>query len=228
MTASGLGAGWCGEALGKGSTAIAFEGGWLDPYMRIHVTQGDHQPVPIRCPSAHRQLDLVRSIVVDRPSDWADEARATDPDESLLVAEGIDSWNPGGVALPASVGRARRGQEKCGHGKHVPRPRRRVPSPASPRSRMRSTSALTAEFRTRACSADAVAAARKAALDSSRQVMTIAHDGEDQVGNIQAPVLIDLEGGRPSPLWAAIVHASSHRSATAGTCSSRPMVLFLV
>ena len=37
MTASDLGAGWCGEALGKGSAAIAFEGGWLDPYMRVHV-----------------------------------------------------------------------------------------------------------------------------------------------------------------------------------------------
>ena len=33
MTASDMGADWCGEALGKGSAAIAFEGGWLDPYM---------------------------------------------------------------------------------------------------------------------------------------------------------------------------------------------------
>ncbi len=34
MTASDIGDGWCGEALGKGSAAIAFEGGWLDPAMQ--------------------------------------------------------------------------------------------------------------------------------------------------------------------------------------------------
>ena len=28
-----MGDGWCGEALGKGDAAIAFEGGWLDPFM---------------------------------------------------------------------------------------------------------------------------------------------------------------------------------------------------
>ena len=33
MTASDMGAGWCGEALGKKSAAFAFEGGWVDPYM---------------------------------------------------------------------------------------------------------------------------------------------------------------------------------------------------
>ena len=33
MTASDLGAGWCGDALGKKSAAITFEGGWLDPAM---------------------------------------------------------------------------------------------------------------------------------------------------------------------------------------------------
>ena len=29
-----LGAGWCGEALGKGKAAIIFEGNWLLPYMK--------------------------------------------------------------------------------------------------------------------------------------------------------------------------------------------------
>src|SRR5674476_1246190 len=33
MTASDMGAGWCGDALGKKSAAITFEGGWLDPAM---------------------------------------------------------------------------------------------------------------------------------------------------------------------------------------------------
>ena len=31
MTASDLGDGWCGDSLGKGHAAMAFEGGWLDP-----------------------------------------------------------------------------------------------------------------------------------------------------------------------------------------------------
>ena len=33
MTAAELGAGWCGEALGKRQVAMTFEGGWLDPAM---------------------------------------------------------------------------------------------------------------------------------------------------------------------------------------------------
>ena len=33
MTASDMGDGWCGDALGKGDAAIVFEGGWLDPAM---------------------------------------------------------------------------------------------------------------------------------------------------------------------------------------------------
>ena len=32
-TAADMGAGWCGDALGKGLAAITFEGGWLDPAM---------------------------------------------------------------------------------------------------------------------------------------------------------------------------------------------------
>ena len=33
MTASDIGDGWCGDAIGKKHAAITFEGGWLDPAM---------------------------------------------------------------------------------------------------------------------------------------------------------------------------------------------------
>ena len=44
MTAADLGAGWCGEALGKKQVAIIFEGGWLDPCDDRHLSRTSSTP----------------------------------------------------------------------------------------------------------------------------------------------------------------------------------------
>jgi multiple sugar transport system substrate-binding protein len=101
MTASDMGASWCGEALGNGLAAIAFEGGWLDPYLQetfpdvpyawAEMPVGSSgEPVTISFTAAY-------SIGADSPN--------KDPGFALMSylvgVEGMTDWTEGGVALPS-------------------------------------------------------------------------------------------------------------------------------
>ena len=101
MTASDLGASWCGEALGKGSAAIAFEGGWLDPYMESTFPDLPYawaeMPVGSSGEPVTISFTVAYSIGADSPN--------KDPGFALLSyltgVEGMTDWTEGGVALPS-------------------------------------------------------------------------------------------------------------------------------
>ena len=78
MTASDLGAGWCGEALGKGSAAIAFEGGWLDPYMQSTFpdTKYAWAPMPVGTSGAPVTISFTAAYSIGTDSVNKDQAFA--------------------------------------------------------------------------------------------------------------------------------------------------------
>ncbi len=101
MTASDLGAGWCGEAIGKKSAAIIFEGGWLDPYMKDtfpDVTYGWDQ-VPTGSSGSPVTISFTVSYSIGADSKNKDQGWALL--SYLTGKEGMTTWTSGGVALPA-------------------------------------------------------------------------------------------------------------------------------
>jgi multiple sugar transport system substrate-binding protein len=101
MTAADMGASWCGEALGKGSAAIAFEGGWLDPYMTDTFPDLPYawaeMPVGSSGEPVTISFTVAYSIGADSPN--------KDPGFALLSyltgVEGMTDWTESGVALPS-------------------------------------------------------------------------------------------------------------------------------
>jgi multiple sugar transport system substrate-binding protein len=101
MTASDLGAGWCGEALGKGSAAIAFEGGWLDPYMTDTFPDLPYAWAEMPVGSSGEPVTISFTVAYAMGADSPNK----DPGFALLSyltgVEGMTDWTEGGVALPS-------------------------------------------------------------------------------------------------------------------------------
>jgi multiple sugar transport system substrate-binding protein len=101
MTASDLGAGWCGEALGKGSAAIAFEGGWLDPYMTETFPDLPYAWAEMPVGSSGEPVTISFTVAYAIGADSPNK----DPGFALLSyltgVEGMTDWTEGGVALPS-------------------------------------------------------------------------------------------------------------------------------
>lgn len=101
MTAGDLGAGWCGEALGKKSAAIAFEGGWLDPYMTS--TFPDVKYSWAQVPTGSSGSPVTISFTVS----YSIGAQARNKDQGWVLLsyltgkDGMTTWTKGGVALPS-------------------------------------------------------------------------------------------------------------------------------
>jgi multiple sugar transport system substrate-binding protein len=101
MTASDMGDGWCGDALGKKHAAIIFEGGWLDPAMTstypdvkyqwaVMPTGSSGQPVTISFTVSY----AIGADAKNKDGAWALLSWLTGPD-------GMKTWTEGGVALPS-------------------------------------------------------------------------------------------------------------------------------
>ena len=60
-----LGAGWCGEALGKGQAAIIFEGNWVLPFMKTTYPNVQVRRLPDGQGQDRRQ-PRVHRLVLDR------------------------------------------------------------------------------------------------------------------------------------------------------------------
>ena len=101
MTAADLGSGWCGEALGKKQVAIAFEGGWVDPYMAstfpdVKYTWGE---MPTGSSGKPVTISYTVSYSIGRDSKNKDQAFALLT--YLTGRDGMAKWTAGGVALPS-------------------------------------------------------------------------------------------------------------------------------
>jgi multiple sugar transport system substrate-binding protein len=101
MTASDMGDGWCGEALGKGDAAIAFEGGWVNPFMTSTYPDISYKWAPIPTGSSGNPVTISFTV------SYSIGADAKNPDQAFALltyltgASGMKVWTDGGLALPA-------------------------------------------------------------------------------------------------------------------------------
>jgi multiple sugar transport system substrate-binding protein len=100
-TASDMGAGWCGDALGKKDAAIAFEGGWLDPAMSSTYPAVKYAwaPMPTGTSGSPVTISYTVSYSIGADSPHKDQAWALL--SYLTGKDGMTSWTKGGVALPS-------------------------------------------------------------------------------------------------------------------------------
>lgn len=101
MTASDMGAGWCGEALGKGSAAIIFEGGWLDPYMTDTFPTIKYAWAQVPTGSSGQPVTISFTVSYSIPTDSKNKDQAWVLLSYLTGKDGMTTWTAGGVALPS-------------------------------------------------------------------------------------------------------------------------------
>jgi multiple sugar transport system substrate-binding protein len=101
MTASDMGAGWCGDALGKKSAAITFEGGWLDPSMTSTYPDVKYAWAQMPTGSSGSPVTISYTVSYSIPADAKNKDQAWVLLQYLTGKDGMTLWTQGGVALPA-------------------------------------------------------------------------------------------------------------------------------
>lgn len=100
MTASDMGDGWCGEALGKGDAAIVFEGGWL---LGAMAATPDVQWAFAEMPTG----SIGEKVTISFTAAYGIGADSANPDQGwtvlqyLVGPEGMRTWTEGGIAVPS-------------------------------------------------------------------------------------------------------------------------------
>jgi multiple sugar transport system substrate-binding protein len=167
MTASDMGDGWCGDALGKKHAAIAFEGGWLDPAMTAGFPAVKY---------AWGQMPTGKSgspVTISYTAAYAIGADSKNKDQAWVLLQylagkdGMTKWTEGGVALPS------RSDVPTPAGKDVLAKQSEFAKPGSGFMKGYADvqkafqDAFTKEIQAKTFSADAVIAATKAAVDAA-------------------------------------------------------------
>jgi multiple sugar transport system substrate-binding protein len=100
MTPAQLGDGWCGEALGKGDVAIAFEGGWLKGALDkdFPTTKWAFAEMPAGS-AGKATISYTAAYAIDPDSDNKDAAWVVL--QYLTGPEGMAKWTAGGIAIPS-------------------------------------------------------------------------------------------------------------------------------
>jgi multiple sugar transport system substrate-binding protein len=101
MTASDMGDGWCGDALGKGDAAIIFEGGWLDPAMTSTYPDINYAWAPMPTGSIGNPVTLSFTVSYSIPADAQNKDQGFALLTYLTGPVGMQVWTQGGVALPS-------------------------------------------------------------------------------------------------------------------------------
>jgi multiple sugar transport system substrate-binding protein len=94
-----LGVGWCGEALGKQKSAIAFEGNWIVPYM--HSTFPNVKFAVNKLPMGKAHGNLAFTVSYSIGKDSPNKAAAWTLLSYLTGPVGMKKWTSLGLALPA-------------------------------------------------------------------------------------------------------------------------------
>ncbi|GMR10911.1 MAG: hypothetical protein BMS9Abin28_1735 [Anaerolineae bacterium] len=77
VTASDVGAGWCGEAIGKELVGMTYEGGWMVNFMRQNYADVDWKAVPLPSgPEGKADVIFTNGIGVNANSDYPRAAAA--------------------------------------------------------------------------------------------------------------------------------------------------------
>lgn len=101
MTAADLGSGWCGEALGKGQVAFAFEGGWLDPFMTSTYPDVKYAWAEMPVGSSGSPVTISFTVSYSIGADSVNKDQAFVLLSYLAGPDGMAKWTAGGVALPS-------------------------------------------------------------------------------------------------------------------------------
>ena len=96
---SALGAGWCGEALGKGTAAIAFEGNWVYPYLPDNFPNIRWRFAPMVKGKANATLAFTVAYSMGRHS--SNKTLGWILIKYLAGREGMRIWTSKGLALPS-------------------------------------------------------------------------------------------------------------------------------
>lgn len=99
--AGDMGSGWCGEALGKGQVAFAFEGGWLDPYMTSTFPDTKYAWGQIPTGSSGSPVTISYTVSYSIGADSVNKDQAFVLLSYLAGPVGMEKWTAGGVALPS-------------------------------------------------------------------------------------------------------------------------------
>ena len=101
MTASDLGDDWCGKALGKGDAAVAFEGGWLDPYMTSTYPTVKYAWAEMPAGTSGSPVTISFTVSYSIGADSMNKDQAFVLLSYLAGKDGMTKWTEGGVALPS-------------------------------------------------------------------------------------------------------------------------------
>jgi multiple sugar transport system substrate-binding protein len=101
MTASDMGDGWCGDALGKKHAAMIFEGGWLDPAMKGTYPDVKYAWAPMPVGSSGSPVTISFTVSYSIGADSKNKDAAVVLLSYLTGQEGMTKWTQGGVALPS-------------------------------------------------------------------------------------------------------------------------------
>lgn len=94
-----LGAGWCGEALGKGKAAIIFEGNWLLPYMKSTYPNVQYGIFPMV--KGKTGGNLAFTVSYSMAKDASNKQAAWTLLSWLTGKQGQTIWMSKGLALPS-------------------------------------------------------------------------------------------------------------------------------
>lgn len=100
MTPSQLGDGWCGEALGKGDSAIVFEGGWLKGAMDNDFPDMNWAFAEVPAGSAGK-VTITYTAAYGIAVDSENKDAAWVVMQYLTGTEGMQKWTEGGIAVPS-------------------------------------------------------------------------------------------------------------------------------
>lgn len=100
QTNTQLGDGWCGEALGKGDVAIAFEGGWLKGAMDAFPNiKWQFAEMPTGSTGSKVTINYTAAYGIGQDSKNKDQAWVLM--QYLTGPEGMAKWTEGGIAVPS-------------------------------------------------------------------------------------------------------------------------------
>ena len=168
-TASDMGDGWCGDALGTGHAAIAFEGGWLDPAMTSTYPDTKYAWAPMPTGSSGQPVTISYTAAYSIGADSANKDQAWVLLQYLAGIDGMTKWTEGGVALPS------RSDVPTPAGKEVLVDQSEVAKPGSgfmpdyPDVQKAFQDAFTAEIQNGTFDAATVVSATKTAIDAALQ-----------------------------------------------------------
>ncbi len=100
QTPTQLGDGWCGEAIGKGDTAYAFEGGWLKGAMDADFPDTNWAYAEMPAGSAGKKTITYTAAMAMNPDSENKEA-AWVLMQYMAGPEGMQAWTEEGIAIPS-------------------------------------------------------------------------------------------------------------------------------